>query len=169
MNVKWILIRRRVIIGRCIVQIVMWTSTKCFIVFTGVPLLLSVMLMIISKHLGSWYSQGLLWPFIWPAGHTTWLAMSTDSVNPPIHPPTPYMWHLWYCTNCRLCSKHLSKNQPVAIYVAIVLLYFWCKSYVATIQHKKAIILWNFKSVFLENQESAYMESFLKSGHIYIQ
>jgi len=43
------------------------TSTKCFIVFTGVP----AMLMIILQHLGSWYGQGLLWPFIWPAGHTT--------------------------------------------------------------------------------------------------
>jgi len=33
----------------------------------------------------------LLWTSVWPAGHTTWLAVSTGSVNPPTHPP--YMRH----------------------------------------------------------------------------
>jgi len=51
--------------------------------------------------------------------------------------------------------------------IAISLLYFWCKSYVAIIKHKKIIIHSIFQICsFLEIQESAYMDSFPKSGHI---
>jgi len=62
-------------------------------VHTSVPQLtiLSAMLMIILKHLGSWYGQGLLWPCIWPAGHTTWSPVSTDSVDPPTFPTPLYV------------------------------------------------------------------------------
>jgi len=35
-----------------------------------------------------WYGWGLLWPSVWPAGNTTWSAVSTGSVNPPSPPPS---------------------------------------------------------------------------------
>jgi len=46
------------------------------------------------------------------------------------------------------CVQNISQSQPVqpvaicdSTVIAIALLYFWCKSYMATIRHKKAIIL----------------------------
>jgi len=52
--------------------------------------------------------------------------------------------------------------------IAISLLYFWCKSYVATIKHKK-VIMHNISNLyFLDILKSAYMEGFPKSGHISI-
>jgi len=82
----------------------------------------------------------LLWPSVWPTVHTIWSAMSTGIVNPPTHPSHPLK-----CGTCDVagCVQNVSQNQPdqpVAIYVsvmiAIALLYFWCKSYVATTKHK---------------------------------
>jgi len=39
--------------------------------------------------LGLWYGQGLLWPFVWPTGHTAWLAVSTSVANGLGHPGYP--------------------------------------------------------------------------------
>ena len=50
--------------------------------------------------------------------------------------------------------------------IAISLLYYCYKSYVATIKHKESIILKYFKSVFLEIQECVNKNGFSKSGHI---
>jgi len=63
-----------------------------------------------STQLVVW--SGPLWPSVWPAGHATWLAVSTGSVNPPTHPlhpchpPTP----LYAAAGC---VQNISQNQPV--------------------------------------------------------
>ena len=66
-----------------------------------------------TEHLlGLWYSQGLLWPSFWPAGHTTWLAMSTGSVNPPTQPFIQPLYATLMILQA-LLLKSISQNQPV--------------------------------------------------------
>jgi len=53
----------------------------------------------------------VLWPSVWPTVHTTWSPVSKGIVNPP----TPYLWHSWYC---KLFSKCLSKPAgPTSSYI----------------------------------------------------
>jgi len=86
-------------------------------------------------------------------GHTAWSAVSTGSVNLPTQsspfPPLPLAHPLIHST-CEIAGyiQKVSQSQPaqpvatyVSVMIATALLYFWCKSYVATIKHKKAIIL----------------------------
>jgi len=86
---------------------------------------------------------------VWPIGHTAQPTMSTRNVSPPIPPPPPPP-----PTNSLLiCSSHdiagyvqkISQKLAISfisyIMIAIALLYFKCKSYMATIKHMEAIIL----------------------------
>jgi len=93
--------------------------------------------------------SGLLWPSVWLTVHITWSPVYESIVNPPtfpLHPP--YLLPIHPPLICAIrdiagCFQNFSQNQPVqsvAMYVstmiAIALLYFWCKSYVATTKHK---------------------------------
>ena len=72
------------------------------------------------------------------------------------------------------CVQNISQNQPVqpvaicvSVMIAIALLHFCCKSYVATIMYEEATILWIFQLLFFKIQECVKMKGFPKSGHIW--
>jgi len=80
-----------------------------------------------------------LWLFVWPTRHTTWLVVSTASVNPPTPSTPPPIRSTHGITGC---VQNVSQNQPVqpvaicvSVMIAIVLLYFWCKSYAEEVGH----------------------------------
>jgi len=62
-----------------------------------------------------WYGQGLLWPFVWPTGHTAWLAVSILVVL--AHPPT-LLCGTHYIAGC--VQKDLSKpDSPAGSYIYV--------------------------------------------------
>jgi len=102
--------------------------------------------------------SGLLWPSVWLTVYTAWSAVSTGIINLPTHPLHPS--HPLSSTHPFIrgirdmvgCVQNISQNQPVhpvaiqvSVMIAIVPLYFCCKSYMATIKHKKPIIFLIFQ------------------------
>jgi len=114
--------------------------------------------------------SGLLWPFVWPTVHTTWLPESTGIVNPPtfsLHPPHPPL--ICSIHDISGCLEYLSKSAcpssnyiKVSVIIAISLLYFCYKSYVATIKHKESIILFIFQICISQNPGMCKLRRFSK-------
>jgi len=105
--------------------------------------------------------SGLLWAFVWPTVHTTWLPVSENIINPPIP--------LFVASVIFQALFKISQNQPVhlvaiqvSVMIAISLLYFCCKSYMATIKHKESMIHFIFQICVSQNPEMCDLERFSK-------
>jgi len=120
-----------------------WGCSQSFMTVIRRPAMLcSVVLWPLMASLAHNWSH-CVWKLIW-AHHLSPLPHPT-----PTHPPF-YMRHSWYFVPRLKKTPANSKSRHLYNYllVAIALLCFLCKSYTATVRHRRVMWQWIFQLVF---------------------